>query len=163
MYLAYQIDTEVLNGSTTIFDRNFVNEGELYYNSSGQFFCIDNGTYVFSWTVDKRRETPYSERYAFTLNLGTDPVKYGPKSTYTTRFSSGPSLMAAVVQCRTCGSSHCRVMISMASRYVSVFLLKKQLESKRKTNGQALKFMHCRMSPLLAFIWHLDVCHCHMT
>ena len=91
--------TQVSQGSVVIFDDASVNQGEMYFNNSGYFVCPDNDVYMFVWTL--RMTSTSSSRCLTSFTVGVEDIKYGPKTSYHSGYSSGTSQMAAVVRCRS--------------------------------------------------------------
>ena len=90
-----------LGGDPMVFDETVTNEGGLYNESNGQFQCVDDSVYVFTWTANRHGSSGSNDRCTSALKLGNHEVKFGPKTNYHYSTSGGTSLMSAVVQCRT--------------------------------------------------------------
>ena len=69
--------TEVSQGSAVIYDDVYINEGEMYDGTSGQFVCPDNGIYVFIWSI--MMEFYSNSRCLTSLTVGGEEAKYRPK------------------------------------------------------------------------------------
>ena len=91
--------TEVSEGSVIIFDYVPVNEGKMYFNTTGYFMCPDSDVYVFVWTVLMAEGS--RSRCLTSLKIGGEEIKKGPKTSYNPGVYSGTSQMTAVVQCRS--------------------------------------------------------------
>ena len=93
-------DTAVSAGSVIIFDRIITNEGELYFNATGIFGCVNNDIYFFTWAGLRTNYEEYSDRCAQLLRLGSEEVKYGPVTNFITSAGySATAQMSALVQC----------------------------------------------------------------
>ena len=87
-------------GATVLFDWLIMNEGGRYSNDTGEFFCPDDGVYMFSWVADRFGSTGSGLRCISTLKVGEEEIKYGPKTNLINGFG-GTSLLSAVVRCQT--------------------------------------------------------------
>ena len=98
--------TETLDyfpGSTVVFNDVITNEGGAYINNTGQFACIDDSVYLFTWSVVKQvvEELP-GMRVIAKLQMGLDDIKFGPKTTYyRPQNTAGNAEMSSIVGCRT--------------------------------------------------------------
>ena len=92
--------TWISSGSVILFNDVLVNVGEMYFGTSGQFVCPDDGAYLLVWSI---KMSAYSSSRCFTslVMAGVD-IKQGPKTSwYESVYTSGVSQTAAVVQCRS--------------------------------------------------------------
>ena len=93
-------DRDFSRETPIIFDQTLQNVGNLYFNTTGQFPCVDEAIYVFLWTAS-RHLSGSQEQVSTSLRVGGEILKYGPKSSYLSGFISGNSQMVSLVQCRT--------------------------------------------------------------
>ena len=95
-------NTEIASEGTIVFDREITNEGGLYFPNSGQFFCPDEGYYVFFWSIQKGNVADLpGMRCISKLRKGGTDEKFGPKTNYWTTATSGGAEMTTVIQCNT--------------------------------------------------------------
>ena len=86
---------EVSDGLAIPFDDVLVNEGGLYFGTSGQFGCPDDSVFMFVWSLKSNIKSS-----AF-LSMGGAQIKEGPQTKYLSAGdSNGNSEMCALVQCR---------------------------------------------------------------
>ena len=64
-------------GSTIVFDRVITNVGGLYFNTSGQFACPDDGLYVFLWSIWRASSNDEGMQCITTLRQGGTDKKDG--------------------------------------------------------------------------------------
>ena len=109
---------EISPGLPIIFDVSPVNEGERYYNTSGQFFCTDDAIYVFVWSLQRTGGV----HGVSTLRLGGEGLLDGPQTSYySNEFFSGSTQMSAVIQCRTNPFSAVTVASALSNDPTPVF------------------------------------------
>ena len=93
--------TKIAPGSTIVFDRVMTNVGGLYFNTSGQFACPDQGLYVFLWSIWQPSNENVGMQCITTLRQGGTDQKDGPKTSYYSTSNSGITQMMAVLPCIT--------------------------------------------------------------
>ena len=83
------------------FDRAIFNERGYYAPTSGQFACVDNGIYIFIWSLAKAAVSGYTGmRCNGNLKLGGNKVFHGPQTSYYgTTSVNGPSEVSSVQTC----------------------------------------------------------------